>query len=100
MILNKTIDIEKMVSEPYYVSKSTKVNDLIKEMQKLQKHFAVVVDDYGGTSGIVTMEDALEEIVGEIYDEYDDIEEIGISQIGENVYSISPEVELEKCLRP
>ncbi len=96
LILNKTIDIEKMVSEPYYVSKSTKVNDLIKEMQKLQKHFAVVVDDYGGTSGIVTMEDALEEIVGEIYDEYDDIEEIGISQIGENVYSISPEVELEE----
>jgi putative hemolysin len=96
LIKNEEIDIEKMVSEPYYVSKTTKVNELIQEMQKLQKHFAIVVDDYGGTSGIVTMEDALEEIVGEIYDEYDDVEDIGLVKISDNYYSVSPEMDLEE----
>lgn len=96
LIKNEKIDIEKMVSEPYYVSKTIKVNELIQEMQKLQKHFAIVVDDYGGTSGIVTMEDALEEIVGEIYDEYDDVQDKGLVKISDNYYSISPEMDLEE----
>lgn len=89
------IDIEKLISEPYYVSKATKVNDLIKEMQKLKKHFAIVADEYGGTSGIVTMEDALEELVGEIYDEYDEEDAADITKIGENKYLLSTEMELE-----
>ncbi|MDD3999733.1 MAG: hemolysin family protein [Bacilli bacterium] len=96
LIKGEKIVIEKMVSSPYYISKTTKVNELIQEMQRLQKHFAIVVDDYGGTSGIVTMEDALEEIVGEIYDEYDDVDDTELVMIGENFYQVKPEMDLEE----
>lgn len=84
------------MTKPFFVSESTKVSDLIKEMQLLKKHFAVVSDEYGGTSGIVTMEDALEELVGEIYDEYDEEEEVGITEISENRYAVSVDMEIEE----
>jgi len=96
ILKNEKIDIEKLISKPYFVSKSTKVNDLIKNMQMIKKHFAIVSDEYGGTSGIVTMEDALEELVGEIYDEYDEVEETEIVKIEENKYIISTEYDLEE----
>ncbi|HHX81003.1 MAG TPA: HlyC/CorC family transporter [Acholeplasmataceae bacterium] len=96
LLKGEKIELEKMLSEPYYVSKTTKVNELIKELQRLQKHFAIVVDDYGGTSGIVTMEDALEEIVGEIYDEYDDVEEEELIKLEEGKYHVKPEMDLEE----
>ena len=91
------INLKKIISSPYYVSKTTKVDDLIKEMQEVKKHFAIVLDEYGGTSGIVTMEDALEELVGEIYDEYDDVPELDFDfkQITENKYHINPEMSSE-----
>ena len=65
-------NILELITRPLYVSKTMKVDDLIRRMQIEKKHFAIVSDEYGGTSGIVTMEDALEEIVGEIYDEHDE----------------------------
>lgn len=91
------VNLKKIISSPYYVSKTTKVDDLIKEMQDVKKHFAIVLDEYGGTSGIVTMEDALEELVGEIYDEYDDVPELDfdIKQINDTKYQINPEMDLE-----
>ena len=93
------IDIRKLISKPIYVSKTMKVDDLIREMQKLKKHFAIVSDEYGGTSGIVTMEDALEELVGEIYDEYDEfgeeVDQERIEEIGEHRYRITAEMSLE-----
>lgn len=93
------IDIRKLISKPYFVSKTKKVDDLIREMQQLKKHFAIVSDEYGGTSGIVTMEDALEELVGEIYDESDEYDEEEdaekITKLDENKYLISADMELE-----
>lgn len=96
LLKKEPIDLSKMISEPYFVSKKTKVNDLIKDMQKLKKHFAIVADEYGGTSGIVTMEDALEELVGEIYDEFDDEADLIISPINDNHYLLSANMELEE----
>ena len=89
------LNIKDLISKPYYVSKATKVDDLIKEMQIIKKHFAIVSDEYGGTSGIVTMEDALEELVGEIYDEYDEIENVELEELEPNHYLISTEMDLD-----
>ena len=93
----ENLSIRKIMSSPYFVSKETKVDDLIKEMQEVKKHFAIVLDEYGGTSGIVTMEDALEELVGEIYDEYDDAPELDfeLQKINDNKYQINPEMSIE-----
>lgn len=65
-------DLRGLVRQPYFVPASKKTHELFEEMQQNRVHFAVVVDEYGGTAGIVTMEDLLEEIVGNIYDEYDE----------------------------
>lgn len=93
LLKGEKIKIESLVKEPLYVSKTMKVNDLIRLMQKEKKHFAIVSDEYGGTSGIVTMEDALEEIVGEIYDEHDDTVIVeDIVKIDDNTYEVSAEV--------
>lgn len=90
------INIRDLITTPLYVTKATKVDDLIKEMQEVKKHFAIVSDEYGGTSGIVTMEDALEELVGEIYDEYDKDEDFPeIIDLGDNYYEVLPQITIE-----
>ena len=68
---NGEIDIRTLVRSPVYVPESKPVDDLLHEMQVAKRHIAIVVDEYGGTAGLVTMEDVVEEIVGEIQDEYD-----------------------------
>jgi putative hemolysin len=68
---NGTIDIRTLVRPPVYVPESKPVDDLLHEMQVQKRHIAIVVDEYGGTAGLVTLEDVVEEIVGEIQDEYD-----------------------------
>ncbi len=91
-----SIVIRDLITTPLYVTKATKVDDLIKEMQEVKKHFAIVSDEYGGTSGIVTMEDALEELVGEIYDEYDKDEDYPeVIDLGNNYYEIMPQTTIE-----
>lgn len=91
------IDVKALLVEPLYVSKQTKVDDLIKVMQDEKKHFAIVSDEYGGTSGVVTMEDALEELVGEIYDEYDqDEEDPFLIKKSDNNYYLSADLEINE----
>jgi gliding motility-associated protein GldE len=76
---------QSIIRPPFYVPETKKIDDLLEEFQKNKVHMAIVVDEYGGTSGIVTLEDVLEEIVGEITDEFDE-EEKFYTKIGENKY--------------
>jgi CBS domain containing-hemolysin-like protein len=72
----------------HFVPETKKVDELLKELQQRRVHMAIVIDEYGGTAGLVTIEDLLEEIVGEIRDEYDEGEEPMIKPLGENEYDI------------
>ena len=85
---NKNTKIKNLVKEAYFVPDSKPVNELFEEMRKNRKQITIAVDEYGGTSGLVTMEDILEEIVGEIYDEYDEVEDI-YQEIDENTFILS-----------
>ena len=81
-------DLFKLLRPPFFVPETKKLNDLLSEFQKRKQHMAMVVDEYGGVSGVVTIEDLLEEIVGEIVDEYDLEEQEPLTKVDENVYSI------------
>ncbi|HEY0678000.1 MAG TPA: gliding motility-associated protein GldE [Chitinophagaceae bacterium] len=85
--LNEPEDFEwhKLMRAPYFVHEQKLIEDLLKEFQSKRIHFAIVVDEFGGTSGIVTLEDILEEIIGDIKDEFDD-EESGNKKIDDNTY--------------
>ncbi len=85
--LSKTTNFrwQSLIRPPYFVPETKKIDDLLREFQNNRVHIAVVVDEFGGTSGIVTMEDILEEIVGEINDEYDE-EEKYYSKLNYNTY--------------
>ena len=72
---NSNVKIKKLLKKTMFIPETKRINETFKEMQKDKVHMAIVVDEYGGTAGLVTMEDILEEIVGDIYDEYDPIEE-------------------------
>lgn len=74
-----------LIRKSYFVPEGKLIEDLLKEFQQQRIHFAVVVDEFGGTSGIVTMEDIVEEIIGDIRDEFDD-EYISYEKIGDNEF--------------
>ena len=96
----KPLKIKNMIREAYFVSENKPINELFKDLQKNKMQMAIVIDEYGGTAGLVTMEDLLEEIVGNIFDEYDDIEN-EIEKIDDNTFLISGKIsvnELKKVL--
>lgn len=80
-------NIEEIMVKPLYIQKSENINDLLKILQKNKSHIAVVVDEFGGTHGIVTMEDILEELVGEIWDEHDEVVEF-LKEVSDKVYEV------------
>ncbi len=93
---NDKINLKEMVTSPLFVSKNTKINDVMRLMQKEKKHMAIVSDEYGGTSGVVTMEDCFEEVFGEVYDEHDDSIVNTISKISDNKYKVNAELSVEE----
>lgn len=88
-------EIYEIMKPVIYVAKTQKVNDLLKELQDKQLHLAVVMDEFGSTAGIVTLEDILEEIVGEIWDEHDE-KVIEIEEIAEKEYIVSGKANISK----
>lgn len=97
---NRNTKLKNISREAIYVLESIYVDDAFKELKKNKKQIAIVVDEYGGTAGIITMEDILEEIVGEIYDEYD-IEESKYKKIDNNTFVLDGEMpiyEVERIL--
>ena len=84
--------------DPFCIPETRSISVLFKEMQSKKNHFAVVVDEYGQTTGIITMEDILEEIVGNIFDEYDEEEE-QIRQLSDGSYEMHGQTPLDKHVK-
>ena len=89
------LPLTDLLRPAYFVPDSIHTDDLFQDMQKNKLHIAIVIDEYGETAGLVTMEDLLEEIVGNIYDEYDPQEELEIEQIAENRWRVSGDAPIE-----
>ena len=87
--------LRALLRDPYFVPETVPTDVLLRNMQHVKTHIAIVVDEYGGMSGIITMEDLLEEIVGNIYDEFDPAAESEIQPLGDDTWRVNGGVELE-----
>ena len=90
---DKKVNIDSIIKPILYVTSNTKISELLKKFQYLKNHMAVVIDEFGGTMGIITLEDVLEELVGEIWDEHDEVVEY-FKKIDEDKYSVICSVSL------
>ena len=91
-------DWTALIREPFFVPENKKLDNLLKDFQNMKSHLAIVVDEYGGTSGLVSLEDVIEEIVGDISDEFDD-EDINFSQLDDNNYIFEGKINLKDFYR-
>jgi CBS domain containing-hemolysin-like protein len=82
----KSFKWQSLIKQAFFVPETKKIDDLLAEFQKNKIHLAIVIDEYGGTSGLITMEDILEEVIGEISDESDVDEELLYKKISNNIY--------------
>ena len=94
----KDFEWQKLMREPFFIPENKKLDNLLKEFQGMKNHLAIVVDEYGGTSGLVSLEDILEEIVGDISDEFDD-ENIIFSKIDDKNYIFEGKISLKDFYR-
>ena len=96
LLKSDKVDIKKLMVKPMFLNENMKLDDVIRKMQKEKKHMAVIADEHGGTSGIITLEDAIEEMFGEIYDEHDD-EEVkeNLVKISDNQYLIDADMDIK-----
>jgi gliding motility-associated protein GldE len=97
-INKKEFDWSKLIREPFFVPENKKLDDLLKDFQGMKSHLAIVVDEYGGTSGLVSLEDIIEEIVGDISDEFDD-DDINYTKIDEKNYLFEGKINLKDFYR-
>lgn len=95
---SEDFDWTKLLRQPFFVPENKKLDDLLKDFQGMKSHLAVVVDEYGGTSGIISLEDVLEEIVGDISDEFDD-EDLIYSQIDDKNFLFEGKISLKDFYR-
>ena len=95
-VLGDNRKIENYIKPVAYVAESMKAAVLLKKMQAKKTHIAIVVDEYGGTTGLVTMEDIIEELVGKIYDEHDAVEMRDVTQLYDGSYSVAGGANVEK----
>ena len=91
----ETVPLENLMREAYFVPETKKVSELLREMQTRRVHIAIVLDEYGSTAGLVTIEDLLEELVGEIADEYDR-EEPQIEPVDDNTYRVNGRLSIDE----
>ena len=89
------LQVKTLMRDAYYIPETKKVDDLLEELRMKKVHMAIILDEYGGTSGLVTIEDLLEEIIGDIQDEYDEEEE-EISKIDENTFTVEGTIDIEE----
>jgi CBS domain containing-hemolysin-like protein len=94
LISEEEVNLERIIRKPYFVPESKRLDSLLREMKRKRVHIAVAVDEYGGVSGIVCMEDIIEEIVGDIQDEFDNERE-DILEIGDRVYLCDARLDIE-----
>ncbi len=97
LVYRQKCSLETVIKPAAFVAPSIKISDLLRLLQKEKSHMAVVTDEYGGTAGIVTMEDILEELVGEIWDEHDEVVE-DFQKTGDNEYRVVCSADFDKML--
>lgn len=90
----ETIDLEKIIRKPFYVPESKRIDTLLREFKRRHIHIAIAIDEYGGISGIICMEDIIEQIVGDIQDEFDNEQE-DIVSVGENLWLCDARVNID-----
>lgn len=86
--------LSRLARPAYFIPEAKRINELLNEMQQRRVHLAIVVDEYGGVAGLVTLEDIIEEILGEIQDEYDQAEELPFQELGEGEYLFQGKIDL------
>lgn len=97
--LDEYFNWQKLLRPVYFIPESKRLDDLMKDFQSRRVHMAIVVDEYGGTSGLITLEDIIEEIFGDINDEYDEDDEVNYTQVDENTFVFEGKVLINDLCR-
>jgi gliding motility-associated protein GldE len=97
--LDEHFNWQKLLRPVYFIPESKRLDDLMKDFQNRRVHMAIVVDEYGGTGGLITLEDIIEEIFGDINDEYDEDDEVNYTQVDENTYVFEGKVLINDLCR-
>lgn len=100
LLKHEKVDIKKIMVKPMFLNENMKLDDVIRKMQSEKKHMAVISDEHGGTCGIITLEDAIEEMFGEIYDEHDEVDEREeIEKVSDTEYLVDAEMDIEDLFK-